>query len=164
MPLILRSYIVPIYKYQCYECGLEFEEIRPANKREECPCPSCSELAQKLVSAGNFTFKHNPTGIHPQNTGVASIDYDFDKTIGRDSEQKWRKIEDRRAEKIKHLEDEIKSGKNVGMEHLTPNADGGFRTLTGSEIKETNAKRSLAQDFNKGLYQAHRKEDSKKET
>lgn len=152
---------MPIYKYQCYECGLEFEEMRNASKRDECPCSSCGAIAQKQVSAGNFTFKHEPTGMHPQNTGVASIDYDFDKTIGRDSEQKWKRIEDRRAEKIKHVESERRSGKNVGLEHIAPTSDGGFRTLSNQEIEATNKKRSVAQEYNKELYSKHRKEDGK---
>lgn len=153
---------MPIYKYQCYNCGLEFEEMRIPAKRETCPCPSCKELAEKQVSSGNFTFQHNPTGPVPQNTGVASIDYDFDKTIGRDSEQKWKAIDQRRSDKVSFIERERRKGNNIDMAHVTPTLDGSYRTLSNQEIKKVNENRNIATEYNNELYKSHRQEDSKK--
>tara|TARA_B100000900_G_scaffold408097_1_gene421836 strand:- start:405 stop:872 length:468 start_codon:yes stop_codon:yes gene_type:complete len=153
---------MPLYKYQCYECGLEFEELRKLSQRETCTCPSCGSEASKKVSSGNFAFQHKPTGPVPQNTGVASIDYDFDKTIGRDAEQKWKTIDQRRADKISFVERERRKGNQIDMAHVTPTADGSFRSLSNSEIKKVNENRSMATDFNRELYKQHKSEDSKK--
>lgn len=153
---------MPLYKYQCYDCGLEFEEMRPLSKRGDCPCPSCNSLAQKQVSAGNFTFQHNPTGPVPQNTGVASIDYDFDKTIGRDAEQKWKTIDQRRSDKISFIERERRKGNNIDMAHVAPTSDGSYRTLSNQEITQVNENRHLATEYNKELYKQHKSEDEKK--
>ena len=143
---------MPIKKFQCYECGLEFEEMRKMSQKDEgCPCPSCPATAKKQVSASNFSFQHKPTGPVPQNTGVASVDYNFDRVIGRDAEQKWKGIEERRSQKIKHVEAERRSGKDIGMQHVTPTLDGGFRTLTNSEVSRANSNREVVQKYNKSL-------------
>lgn len=153
---------MPFYKYQCYNCGLEFEELRSPAKRKTCPCASCGEDAQKQASSGNFAFQHNPTGPVPQNTGVASIDYDFDKTIGRDAEQKWKTIDQRRAHKISFIERERRKGNKIDMSHVTPTADGSFRSLSNVEIQKVNQNRNLATEYNRSLYKKHKAEDSKK--
>ncbi len=148
---------MPLYKYQCFECGLEFEELRPASKREECPCPSCSIMAKKLISSGSFQFQHKPTGPIPQNTGVASVDYNYDKVIGRDAAQKWEKIEERRSQKLRFLEEQKRNGNAVGMDQITPTLEGGFRTLTNSEISEVNENRKAVEAYNKQLQSEHKK-------
>jgi|13_taG_2_1085334.scaffolds.fasta_scaffold04732_2 putative FmdB family regulatory protein len=153
---------MPIYKYQCYECGLEFEEMRSLSARETCPCISCEGEAKKQVSSGNFTFQHKPTGAVPQNTGVASIDYDFDKTIGRDAEQKWKTIDQRRSDKVAFIERERRKGNQIDMAHVTKTPDGGFRALSNPEIQKANENRNIASDYNRELYNKHKSEDSKK--
>ena len=142
---------MPRYKYLCSHCGLEFEQLRSSTQRENCPCPSCKEEADKQVSGSNFTFQHTPTGPIPQNTGVAGIDYNYDRVIGRDAEQKWEVIHKRRDVKIATAVEERRSGRDVHMDHLTPTGDGSYRTLTQQEIDKVNVNRSLAEDYNKQL-------------
>ena len=43
---------MPIYEYNCRECGTCFEEIVPVNEQKNPPCPSCrSDKTEKKMSA-----------------------------------------------------------------------------------------------------------------
>ena len=148
---------LPIYNFQCYSCGLQFEEmLRVSQRDKEVSCPSCGEKVERQVSAGNFTFKHNPTGPVPQDTGVSSIDHNYDRVIGRDAEQKWKRLEEKRSRKLAFIERERRQGRDVRMEHLTSDSEGGYRTLTEKEIKKVNTDREIVQNYNHSL-----KKDSK---
>lgn len=148
----LEEVDLPIYNFQCFSCGLQFEEMLSASKRDgEIPCPECGEKSERQVSAGNFTFKHNPTGPVPQDTGVSSIDHNYDRVIGRDAEQKWKRIEEKRARKLSFIERERRKGLDVKMEHLTSDSEGGYRTLSEKEIKKVNTDREIVQNYNYSL-------------
>ena len=47
---------MPIYEYQCKECGYIFEEVtfkmHPVKISTECP--NCKEIATKIISSGSF--------------------------------------------------------------------------------------------------------------
>ena len=51
--------IVPIYEYQCQECGEEFEKLIRSSEKIECPECS-SEKVRKLLS--RFGFKMGVVG------------------------------------------------------------------------------------------------------
>lgn len=143
---------MPTYKFLCLNCSIEFEKIIPASKRDNgYPCVSCGNTVQRQVSTSNFAFQHKPTGPVPQNTGVASIDYNYDKVIGRDAEQRWKTIEERRDAKIATVADERRKGRDVHLDHVTPTLDGTYRTLTQPEINKVNRDRKLALEYNKQL-------------
>jgi putative FmdB family regulatory protein len=57
---------MPIYEYECEECGTGFEELVPS-ETAEVACPSCgSTRARRLMSAVS------PPGRQPRGAGVRS--------------------------------------------------------------------------------------------
>lgn len=49
---------MPIYEYQCQECGHQLEALQKISDDPLTDCPECSESAlQKLVSAASFRLK-----------------------------------------------------------------------------------------------------------
>lgn len=137
---------MPIYEYECSDCGLRFEKMRKMSESDSATsCPECHvEGARKLVSAVNHTFAHTPVGgPRPQNTGVHSIDYSADRVIGRDAEQRWKLIGDRSKHKDGVVHDARKAGHLVTRDHLTRTTDGGYRTITESERTTANQGREM---------------------
>lgn len=58
---------MPMYEFQCAQCGHCFEEIASINAETE-PCPQCNADAPRLLSAPNLKtgaapFKVGP--VHP---------------------------------------------------------------------------------------------------
>ena len=106
---------MPIYEYECQTCGIAFERlVRRMGERSTHPCPECDQEAPKQVSAAAFTFAHKPVGgPRPQNTGVHSIDYNYDRVIGRDAEQRWKTIEARQSRKRQLMRDNKVTGHDL---------------------------------------------------
>ncbi|AWV91372.1 FmdB family zinc ribbon protein [Bradymonas sediminis] len=49
---------MPIYKYECTECGHHFEDLRSFSEPDPEECPSCqADAVQKLITGGNFVLK-----------------------------------------------------------------------------------------------------------
>ena len=48
---------MPIYEYECMDCGEHFEIIQKFNDRPITSCPSCSGKIRKLVSNCSFQLK-----------------------------------------------------------------------------------------------------------
>ena len=48
---------MPIYEYECVDCGEHFEIIQKFNDRPINSCPSCSGKIRKLVSNCSFQLK-----------------------------------------------------------------------------------------------------------
>ena len=49
---------MPIYEYQCAECGHELEKLQKISDPPLTDCPACGKPAlQKLVSAAGFRLK-----------------------------------------------------------------------------------------------------------
>lgn len=49
---------MPIYEYQCTECGHELEKLQKISDPPLSECPACGKPAlQKLVSAAGFRLK-----------------------------------------------------------------------------------------------------------
>lgn len=49
---------MPIYEYQCTDCGHHFDVIQKMNDDRTMTCPKCSEeKATRLVSAAGFQLK-----------------------------------------------------------------------------------------------------------
>lgn len=88
---------MPNYEYRCEECEVEFEELllrkdEIEKYKEEHPCPSCGNMARKIMSAFSFGFKQQVqglSGVHG-NSGVHDFDYpSLDKAVARSSEKRW---------------------------------------------------------------------------
>lgn len=51
---------MPIYEYQCAECGHELEKLQKMSDPALSECPECTKPAlKKLVSAAGFHLKGN---------------------------------------------------------------------------------------------------------
>ena len=49
---------MPIYEYQCNECGHEFEEMQKITDRPKRKCPACGKLkAKRVISQTTFVLK-----------------------------------------------------------------------------------------------------------
>ena len=140
---------MPVYEFQCEECGLRFEKLfRSVSTNPEGPCSACGKPAQKLVSAASFQFAHTPVGgPRPQNTGVHALDYNADRIIGRDAEMRWKAVEERKALKEKVArEHHREGGKAFGMDHIVrdSSSEGGYRTMRENERQYVNDHRTTA--------------------
>ena len=118
-----------IYEYQC-QCGIRFEAEAPMkDSLKPRSCPECGKLALRWVPgdvAGTFNVKTH--GIAPQNTGVHSTDVNWDRIIGKDSEEKWVAIG-------RHLKDKeaFMRANKVSRNDLSRNPDGTYRVLRPEE-------------------------------
>jgi len=143
---------VPVYEYQCDDCGLRFERFHKSIPSDEEPvaCEACGEPARKLVSASAHSFKHSENqtrGPLPPNTGT-SDDWNYDKAIGRDAAQKWDAIKGRNAEKDRVIRQEAEQGRGITRDHLVPtgDADGNpYRVMTEPERVGINTRRAQAE-------------------
>lgn len=154
---------MPIYEYQCDMCGLRIEKlwksISAAKVNITC---SCGEDMRKLMSAANHAFVHSKKhtrGSLPPSTGT-SDDWNFDKAIGRDAEEKWKGIEGRNKIKDTRIRDERKAGFAVNRDHLIPKRDGSgdYRVITESERVVVNQNRETVFQIS----QAAKKQGEKK--
>ncbi len=48
---------MPLYEYQCKQCGHRFEKIQSFSAPEEKACPVCQGEVERLISAPAFQFK-----------------------------------------------------------------------------------------------------------
>ena len=90
---------MPILRFQCPSCGLSFKK-RVSRSAEESECRSCGgpsfiEGSVKL-SVG---FGSDVSGLKAQDTGMESLDLDYDRVVGEDARQKWDMIYQRRRDK-----------------------------------------------------------------
>ena len=87
----------------------------------------------------------------PQNTGASAVDHDLHRTVGKDAQQKWDVIDDRKAYKKSVAESE---GRDLGDLSRTP--DGDYRVLEGDEREKLEGAVQHVAHINK-LVQDHRK-------
>ena len=105
---------MPLYKYQCYGCGLQFKLRVSRSKSNTQPCKSCgAEAKRSLPSNLNHGFEAEVEGLSQPNTGVSSIDYDFDRVIHSDSSKKWKVINERQQAKREMVRDSNTSARNI---------------------------------------------------
>lgn len=134
---------MPVYEYECQECGLRFERMRKMSESDApTPCTACKAPdARKRVSASNFAFSFPSSqmrGMAPPNTGT-SIDHNADLVIGRDSEQRWKVAAERQTYKKKVLQ------KNPGATgfDLSKTHEGDYRVMRPEERKAAESARKL---------------------
>ena len=48
---------MPLYEYQCKQCGHRFEKIQSFSAPEEKVCPTCGGEVERLISAPAIQFK-----------------------------------------------------------------------------------------------------------
>lgn len=94
---------MPLFNFQCYNCGLQFDSFCKKEEIYTTKCKSCSEISKPILKGNSFSFDENIKSPLPQNTGVSSIDHDFDRVIAEDSYKKWKIINKRNIQKHKLL-------------------------------------------------------------
>ena len=97
---------MPLYIFECQDCGCESEEV-VSRKVKEIECPSCGGLSARALSRDvSSTCKNgNIVTVTTQKTGIQDLDFDFDRVIGEDSRVKWDKINRRNAYKQSVLDE-----------------------------------------------------------
>lgn len=88
---------MPIYEYECLECGKKFETIQKITEEPLTSCPSCSGKVKKLVSNCSFQLK---------GTGWYLTDYSR-KSDGKKEKQEKKK--EKKKEKSDNVESKTKS-------------------------------------------------------
>lgn len=101
----------------------------PSSRIDEVvPCSRCSEDTERLLSAGNSSFRHNPDGPRPQNTGVSATDHDIDRVIGRDAELRLKEMQKRQDYKQSVMRNHDTCG-----DYLSRTAEGDYTVMTETE-------------------------------
>lgn len=142
---------MPVYEFTCHSCGLRFDKLFrrmvSSDTLTETPCSSCGEPAYRQVTAAAFKFSHPASqvrGAAPPNTGT-SDDWNYDKAIGRDAEQKWKVVEGRDAAKAKVIRQERENGLALNKGQLVRSQeDGSYRAISEPERKVVNERRDVA--------------------
>jgi putative FmdB family regulatory protein len=142
---------MPMYDFECDACGYLFtKRYTKYMTHEDLPstaCSSCGSEARRGITTAAFKFSHasgQTRGMLPPNTGT-SDDWNFDKAIGRDAEQKWRIIGERDAAKSDAIRNAHKDGIAPTRDQLVrKHDDGGYRVITESERVDINSRRDVA--------------------
>lgn len=142
---------MPVYEFTCHSCGLRFDKLfrrmEGTDTLTDTPCDSCGEPAYRQVTAAAFKFSHPSSqvrGAAPSNTGT-SDDWNYDKAIGRDAEQKWKVVEKRDAEKARVIRQERENGLALNNGQLVRSQeDGSYRAITEAERQVVNERRTTA--------------------
>lgn len=82
---------MPKYTFSCQTetCLLRFERSLKIGEHPGFVCPSCHELAPRVLEGFSFDFKETSTSV-PGNTGVHKDDYPTaDHAVGKDADKKW---------------------------------------------------------------------------
>ncbi len=146
---------MPIYEYQCDECGLKFDQLRKMSESDAPQrCLECGTNARKLMSAVNHAFVHPASqtrGMAPPNTGT-SDDYNFDKAIGRDAAKRWEHI----GQRIDRKKQVIRDNPGATGYDLSRNHDGSYRVMNPQERAASEAGRAIGAQVQQAI-QAEKK-------
>jgi putative FmdB family regulatory protein len=120
---------LPIFKYQCSDCGLRFDAMQAADGvKKTLSCKRCGKSASRQLSAASFKFAHRPDNPGPQNTGASSVDHDLDVIIGRSAAQNLHEFQRRQDYKLRT----IAANETTG-DHLSRLEDGEYFVMTEQE-------------------------------
>jgi len=112
---------MPIMRFLCVSCGLSFRK-RTNQNTASCECGSTAQVEfESHISVG---FSSTVSGAVAQDSGIESVDLNFDRVIGEDARQKWDDIYRRRSDKW-DLINENKSSGITGYD-LLRNDDGSY--------------------------------------
>ncbi len=133
---------MPLYRYQCEACGLQFDARQMAKKATEAyPCLECDTPSNRLVPE-SMSSTYNPTGdgtIRPQNTGVNSFDANVDRVIGDHAKTSYEHISNRHARKREILRD----NPGVAGQDLSRTGEQDYRIMTKNERVAAETARNL---------------------
>lgn len=116
---------MPIMRFLCVSCGLSFRK-RTNLDTAKCDCGSTAQMeSNEDLSVG---FTSTVSGPIAQDSGIESIDLNFDRVIGEDARQKWEEIYRRRSDKW----DLINENKGISGYDLLRNDDGSYMINPGA--------------------------------
>lgn len=152
---------MPLYRYQCEECGLRFEARADAtNGTDPFACLDCGTLANRVVPE-TMNSTYNPTGdgtIRPQNTGVNSYDANVDRVIGSHAKESYEHISKRHARKREIIRD----NPGISGHDLSRTDDNDYRILNANERQASETARNLHNSA-MGMIDRHKKKLKLKE-
>ena len=90
---------MPIYEYECLECGKKFETMQKITEEPLTSCPSCSGKVRKLVSNCSFQLK---------GTGWYLTDY-ARKSDGKEEKEEKKEKKGGTKEEKKEKSDKVES-------------------------------------------------------
>lgn len=119
---------MPMYRFQCETCGLNFTARGEPSVRE-AKCTGCGAVAARSLPtnvAGASTGA--VVGAGPQSTGLSGLDANWDRVVAADSAAKWRQVASRQRDKIDFIESNGVTGFDLSITH-----EGGYRVLSPAE-------------------------------
>lgn len=69
---------MPIYAYECPDCGHRFERLQSINSEDKEVCPNCGAMARRLIM---------PAGVIFKGSGFYSTDYRSSSSKAAESEK-----------------------------------------------------------------------------
>jgi len=152
---------LPLYRYQCQECGLRFDaRVSAENGTSPYPCLDCETLSERVVPE-TMTSTYNPTGdgsIRPQNTGVNSYDANVDRVIGDHAKTSYTHISKRHERKREIIRD----NPGISGHDLSRTDDNDYRILNSDERQASETARNLHNSA-MGMIGRHKKKLKSKE-
>jgi predicted nucleic acid-binding Zn-ribbon protein len=127
---------MPILSFQCQKCGLSFKK-RTKSSSHECECGNLVYANTGDLSVG---FKSDVDSTMAQDTGMESLDLNFDRVIGEDARQKWDAIYQRRKDKW----DLLNANQGVDGSHI-------LRTEDGNYVVNSNKSQSIKSQRDYGM-------------
>jgi putative FmdB family regulatory protein len=71
---------MPLYEYQCQDCGHHFERIERPSELHDGVCPDCGGVAHRLLSAPALQFKGSGWYVTDYGKGNGSVSPDTKPT------------------------------------------------------------------------------------
>jgi putative FmdB family regulatory protein len=146
---------MPIYRYFCNDCSLEFEELRKYDDRDNSiDCPDCESANTKREFATTFGVK---TTLDPKKDTIYSPK-EIDKVVGAESEKKWEGYDIRWKKRYEERQKKRWGGKKPEELRMSKDTDGKYSPIMHLGKKQD---RELRKDYSDAL-QEHRAERKKK--
>jgi len=130
---------MPVYRFQCMECGLSFS-ARVVSGVERTKCEACGKDASKNLprSFSSSTGVSEGSLDAPPASGFASHDYEADRIVGQDSLNKWKGIAKRQKDKLRVMREN-----NVTGFDIRKTVDGSYRPMSPAERKASERSRNF---------------------
>ena len=70
---------MPLYEYECQQCGLHYERLEHASALHNGTCPECGHVARRLIGAPALKFKGSGWYVNDYGKGNGSRPNENDK-------------------------------------------------------------------------------------
>ena len=126
---------MPLYEYECKDCGFKFEALRERKEESPVPCQKCGKETDKLVSV--FSHKVNGGGSNES----------VDMKIGREANSRWQRYTDKKDKRRKTMSEvsssqpQTKDGKFMPVMSLGGKDEKKQRSEYTSALQEHKTKR-----------------------